>query len=134
EKGSTGAGWSSIQSILRLRLGHSTVLGSFCDTWTRACSPPLRQGLSNLLRRLVDAAASDVNRYMRFMKGAAEIGEILLYLSKIGDLVTFRQTLLERTRIDIIERYPPENILRPIVKYDNDSIRSFVDNLPVAAH
>ena len=71
---------------------------------------------------------------MRFMKGAAKVGEILLYLSKIGDLVTFRQTLLDWTRIDIMERYPPEDILWRIVKYDDDSVRGFVDNLPVAAH
>src|ERR1700692_2196135 len=78
-----------------------------------------RQRVLDLARRLVGAASGDFNGYVRFAKGAAEVGDVPFYFPKVEALFAIRQTLLHRARIDVVKGDPLQNVLRRIAKHDN---------------
>jgi hypothetical protein len=91
-----------------------------------------RQCIPDLARRLVGATAGDVNGHMRSAEGTAEVGNVPPYFPKVEALLTIRQILLHRPRVDVVKRDPLENIFGRIPKHDNDGASRLVDNFPGA--
>src|SRR5262245_57984828 len=78
------------------------------------------QCIPDLARRLVETTAGDVNGHMGSAEGTIEVGNVPLYFPKVEALLTIRQILLHRPRVDVVKRDPFENIFGRIPKRDND--------------